>query len=42
MVDAGLEVNDIDQAPLSEACSDLYKEISEKNNCADLLEMIQQ
>lgn len=42
MVDAGLETNDIDQAPLSEACAELYTEIAEKNNCADLLEMIQE
>lgn len=41
MVDAGIEVNDIDQEPLSEVCEDLYKQIAEECNCTDLLEKIQ-
>lgn len=41
MIDAGLEVNDVEQAELSEACSDLYADIAGQYNCTDLLEKIQ-
>lgn len=42
MVDAGLEMNDIDQAPLAEACTELYNKISSQFGCEELLAAIQE
>ncbi len=41
MVDEGLEMNDIDQAPLSQACADLYNQIAAESDSVDLLKEIQ-
>ena len=41
MIDAGLEMNEIDQAPLAEACTDLYNRIAGEFGCEDILADIQ-